>query len=157
MAQVRSPPPFRSPSSTKARPASPVTTGPSRINFELSKSSKAKRVKDCDRSFIRKEIVSENVRDRARFLFPYFSSTQEGGRLKTGDRLVGSEQLSSPGYIRDGHVSQGKISGSSRHVGDNRWTCPTPTIMSPSEKTVVDSCVFKYETLGTCILSSRSV
>ena len=118
VAQVRSPPPFRSPSSTKARPASPVSTGTSRVNCELSRSSKAKCVNDYDRPVTRKEMYSENVRNRVRFLFPCFSSTQEGRGLETGDRLVGSEQLSSPGYIRDGHVSQGQVSGSSGYVGD---------------------------------------
>ena len=129
-------PPFRSPSSTKVRPASPVSTGSSRVNCELSRSSKAKCVNDCDRPVTRKEMYSENVRDRVRFLFPSFSSTQEGRVLETGDRLVGSKQLSSPSYIRDGHVSQGKVSGSSGHVGDvvglvqRLPSCPHPGRLS---------------------------
>ena len=45
---------------------------------------------------LEKEMYSENVRNRVRFLLPCFSSTQEGRGFEIGDRLVGSEQLSEP-------------------------------------------------------------
>ena len=56
--------------------------------------------------------------------------------MQIGDRLVGSDQLSSPSYIRDGHVSHDQVSGSSGHVGDvvglvrRLPSCPHPGRMS---------------------------
>ena len=91
---------------------------------------------DYNKPVTRKEMYSENVRDRVRFVFLCFSSTQGGRGLETGDRLVGSDQLYSPGYIRDGHVSQCKVSGSSGHVGDvvglvrRLPSCPDPGRLS---------------------------
>ena len=111
-------PSFRSPSSTKARTDTSVFAGTSRVNCKLSRSSKAKCINDYDRPVTRKEMYSENFREERGFFTRLFSSTQEGRGLQTGNRLIGSDQLSSPSYIRDGHVSHDQVSGSSRHVGD---------------------------------------
>ena len=41
----------------------------------------------------RKEVYKENVRNRVRFGFPSFSSTQEVRGLETGNRFVDTEQM----------------------------------------------------------------
>ena len=68
---------------------------------------------------LEKKCIRKMPETECSFFSPCFSSTQEGRGLATDNSLVGSKQLSSPGYIRDGHVSQGKASGSS---GQGRWT-----------------------------------